>query len=124
MMDVPITGSVSAALVAGGTLVAVEGLRYVFSRWKRTQRADGVVDVAKITDSAKLRGEMMEQIERLWSRSREQDEEIRRLHNDLNECEGRHTTLMAEHELLKGRYERFLLEFRRAFPERAGELGP
>lgn len=104
MMD-QIPAGWAGALIAGTSLIAVQLLKSAYARWAKSAKSGGAVAVAEISGATKLIDQMDEQITRLWARSREQDDEIRKLHAEVNNCEGRHTLLQYEHDELKRRYE-------------------
>lgn len=108
-------GSAGVAAVAAAIgVAAIKLLEHIIQRrWRARDAAThlyGEARLGEIAGAKELRDEMMEQIQRLWQRVREQDETIDQLREELSGCEGRHRVLAYEHE-------RMLREVKRQLPD-------
>lgn len=94
-MDLPESNTLTGAAIGGLTVVIVEAIRALRSRLLRKKGGNAEVEIASISDAAKLRLEMFQQIERLWERIGEQDNKIGTLRDEVAQCERKHGRLVA-----------------------------
>lgn len=94
-MDLPGSNTLTGAVIGGLTVIIVEAIRAFRGRLLRKKGVNAEVEIASISDAAKLRREMVEQIERLWKRIDEQDNKIAILRDEVAQCESKHGRLVA-----------------------------
>lgn len=108
-MDLTGNTAIGAAIAAGAMITIQLIQSWAVRRLKHTDVVTGV-ETAEIADRAALTTELMEQVERLWSKNREMEGRIGELHNEVMACEERYSAL-------KRRYENVVREIKRLSPD-------